>query len=78
MTADEFAAALAALIGDAEDAGVSHEDLIEALECAAAPQQSAPSHPAMLHRSSARPASTVAPNLRYLVRGHSKLSEWNH
>ena len=36
MTADELAIRLAELIGDAEDAGLAVEQLIEALENAAA------------------------------------------
>ena len=36
MTSDKFAEALSRLIVEAEDGGLTHEKLIEALECSAA------------------------------------------
>ena len=39
MTSDEFAKALSRLVGEAEDAGLTPEELIHALENAAAARQ---------------------------------------
>lgn len=36
MTTDDFITHLAQLVGEAEDGGVEHHELISALECAAA------------------------------------------